>query len=73
MRLQPWRNPTSPAVPNVIYDLTNDPHEDNNLFNSDMTCGWILAPSFKLIGEYKRSIQEYPNNKVGEEFKGHTK
>jgi arylsulfatase len=38
-----------------------------------MTCGWILAPSFKLIGEDKRSIQEYPNIKVGEEFKGHTK
>jgi arylsulfatase A-like enzyme len=62
----------APQFP-MIYDLTSDPHEDNNLFNSDMTCGWILAPCFKLIDEYKRSIQEYPNVKVGEEFKGYGK
>ncbi len=57
----------------MFYDLTSDPHEDNNLFNSDMTCGWILAPCFKLIGEYQRSLKEYPNIKVGEDFKGYKK
>jgi arylsulfatase A-like enzyme len=60
----------APQFP-MFYDLTSDPHEDNNLFNSDLTCGWILAPNFKLIGEYKRSIQKYPNIKVGEDFKGY--
>jgi arylsulfatase A-like enzyme len=62
----------APQFP-MIYDLTSDPHEDNNLFNSDMTCGWILAPNFKLIGEYQRRLKEYPNIKVGEDFKGYTK
>jgi arylsulfatase A-like enzyme len=62
----------APQFP-MFYDLTSDPHEDNNLFNSDMTCGWILAPCFKLIGEYRRSVQEYPNIKVGEEFEGYKK
>jgi arylsulfatase A-like enzyme len=62
----------APQFP-MFYDLTSDPHEDNNLFNSDMTCGWILAPCFKLIGEYRRSVQEYPNIKVGEEFQGYKK
>jgi arylsulfatase A-like enzyme len=57
----------------MFYDLTSDPHEDNNLFNSDLTCGWILAPNFKLIGEYQRSLKEYPNIKVGEDFKGYKK
>ena len=45
----------APQFP-MFYDLTSDPHEDNNLFNSDMTCGWILAPCFKL-DEYKRSVK----------------
>jgi arylsulfatase len=60
----------APQFP-MFYDLTSDPHEDNNLFNSDLTCGWILAPNFKLIGEYQQSIRKYPNIKVGEDFKGY--
>ena len=56
----------------MIYDLTSDPHEDNNLFYSDLTLGWLLAPNFKLIGEYRRSLKEYPNIKVGEDFKGYS-
>jgi len=66
---KPYIKPQFP----MFYDLTSDPHEDNNLFNSDLTCGWILAPDFKLIGEYQRSLKEYPNIKVGEDFKGYKK
>jgi arylsulfatase A-like enzyme len=62
----------APQFP-MIYDLSSDPHEDNNLFDSDLTCGWLLQPNFKLIGEYQRSLKEYPNIKVGEEFKGYKK
>jgi arylsulfatase A-like enzyme len=57
----------------MVYDLSSDPHEDNNLIVSDLTAGWILAPDFKLIGEYQRSLREYPNIKVGEDFKGYKK
>jgi len=32
-----------------------------------------MAPDFKLIGEYARSVKEYPNIKVGEDFKGYKK
>ena len=38
-----------------------------------MTCGWMGAPAFKLIGEYERSVKKYPNVKVGEDFKGYKK
>ena len=55
----------------MIYDLSSDPHEDNNLIYSDLTVAWILEPNFKLIGEYQRSLEEYPNIKVGEDFKGY--
>jgi len=59
-----------PQIP-MFYDLTSDPHEDSNLFETDLTNGWMLAPDFKLIGEYGRSIRKYPNIKVGEDFKGY--
>jgi arylsulfatase A-like enzyme len=61
-----------PQIP-MIYDLSSDPHEDNNLMYTDLTLGWVLAPSFKWITEYERSIKEYPNIKVGEDFKGYPK
>ena len=62
----------TPQFP-LFYDLTSDPHEDNNLFDSDLTCGWMLAPCFKLIGEYQRGLKQYPNIKPGEEFTGYKK
>ena len=55
----------------MVYDLSSDPHEDNNVFYTDETCGWVTAPALKLIGEYERSIREYPNIKMGEEFTGY--
>jgi hypothetical protein len=55
----------------MIYDLSSDPHEDNNIIYTDLTIGWVLAPDFKLIGEYARSTKEYPNIEVGEDFKSY--
>ena len=57
----------------MFYDLSSDPHEDNNLFYSDLTNAWMLAPDFRIIGEYERSAREYPNIKVGEEFTGYNR
>ncbi len=61
-----------PQLP-MVYDLSSDPHEDNNLTYTDLTNGWIFRPDFKLIGEYQRSIKKYPNIKIGEDFKGYEK
>src|SRR5499427_6790293 len=74
-------NTLSPAIQSgfikpqfpMFFDLSSDPHEDNNLFYTDLTNGWMLAPDFKLIGEFERSVKEYPNIKVGEDFKGYKK
>jgi hypothetical protein len=60
----------TPQIP-MFYDLTSDPHEDNNLFYSDLTNIWMLAPVLKLVGEYELSVKKYPNIKVGEDFKGY--
>jgi arylsulfatase A-like enzyme len=55
----------------MMYDLSSDPHEDNNLSYTDLTNGALLAPALKAIAEYERSVKEYPNIKVGEDFTGY--
>ena len=60
----------TPQFP-MFYDLSSDPHEDSNLFYTDLTCAWMLAPAFKVIGEYELSVKKHPNIKVGEDFKGY--
>src|SRR5271169_4202623 len=61
-----------PQLP-MVYDLSSDPHEDSNLWWTDLTMGWVFAPVLKIIGEYERSVKEYPNIKVGEDFQGYKK
>ncbi|MGB7097639.1 MAG: hypothetical protein WBD95_02575 [Xanthobacteraceae bacterium] len=45
----------------------------SNLFYTDLTNGWMLAPDFKLIEEYERSVKQYPNIKPGDDFRGYHK
>jgi hypothetical protein len=55
----------------MFYDLSSDPHEDTNLFYADLTNGWMFGPFLRIIGEYEKSLKDYPNIKVGEGFKGY--
>ena len=50
---------------------SSDPHEDFNLLWTDLTNGWMLAPAFMAHAEYEKSVKEYPNIGVGEEFEGY--
>jgi arylsulfatase len=40
-----------PQLP-MMFDLSSDPHEDSNLWWTDLTNGALLAPDFKAIFEY---------------------
>jgi arylsulfatase len=55
----------------MFYDLSSDPHEYWNLFNSKLDNAWMLFPVMRLIGEYERSVKEYPNISPGDDFKGY--
>ena len=55
----------------MFYDLTSDPHEDWNLFRTEMNNGWMLGPIFRIIGSYEQSLKSYPNIHPGEDFKGY--
>jgi arylsulfatase len=39
--------------------------------DTNLTNAWMLAPDFKVIIEYERSIREHPNIKVGADFTGY--
>src|SRR5271169_419837 len=55
----------------MIFDLGSDPGEKNSLFADKMDVGWMFFTIFPFIGEYQKSIAQYPNIKPGEEFTGY--
>jgi hypothetical protein len=36
-----------------------------------MDMGWMLGVALKFVGDYQKSIAQYPNIKTGEEFEGY--
>ena len=54
----------------MFYDLSSDPHEDWNLFETRLDNGWIMAPVLRIIAQYEMSVKKYPNVNPGEEFQG---
>ena len=56
-----------------FYNLSNDPQEDFNLWDTELTMTWIFAPILEIEGEYRKSIEEFPNIAPGtEQFKGYS-
>ena len=62
----------APPLP-MFFDLSSDAHEDYNLWTTTMTMGWVYGPIGEIIGAYEKSVQEYPNINLGEEFKGYSR
>ena len=57
----------------MAFDLGSDPGERYNLMNTKMDCGWMLAPIFRTVDAYEKSVAQYPNIKPGQEFTGYKK
>jgi hypothetical protein len=55
----------------MVFDLSSDPQETNNLMSSKLDVGWVFAPIFRKIAEYEVSVQKYRNIKPGEDFQGY--
>jgi arylsulfatase len=45
----------------AIYNITADQREENNIAP---THGWVVGPYMKLIGEYQKTLEKYPNPKA---------
>lgn len=45
----------------AIFNIEADPREEVNVLG---TSTWVLAPYLKVIGEYQKSLEKYPNPKA---------
>ena len=55
-----------------IYDVVNDPGEDNNLMKMSLfSHSWVYAAIGELLHEHAMSMHEYPNIQPGELFEGY--
>lgn len=55
-----------------FYNLANDPQEDFNLWDTELTMTWLFAPMLEIEGAYRKSIEEQPNIEPGtQEFAGY--
>lgn len=56
----------------MFFNLSNDPQENFNLWDTELTMAWLFAPMMEIEGAYAKSIAEYPNIAPGtKEFKGY--
>ena len=55
----------------MFFDLSSDPKEQFNLFDYKMDMGWMAIPAYKAIGDFQKSVAQYPNIKPGQEFEGY--
>ncbi|MBB3933712.1 arylsulfatase [Kaistia hirudinis] len=55
----------------ILYDLSSDPGEQVNLFETNMGMAWVIAPIEGVVSEYRRSLERYPNIPLGADFEGY--
>jgi len=59
-----------PVFP-LSFDLSSDPHENWNLFDTRMDHTFTFDVAARIIMQYEMSVKKYPNIKTGEDFEGY--
>jgi len=55
-----------------VYDISNDPGEQNNLMKFNLfSHSWVYGPMAKILGEKAASMKAHPNIQPGQEFEGY--
>ncbi|RLA33761.1 MAG: arylsulfatase [Gammaproteobacteria bacterium] len=66
-----WAPIQTPVFP-IVYDVRNDPGEDNELIKESLFAySWVYAAMGKVLTEKGASMVEYPNIKPGQDFEGY--
>jgi arylsulfatase A-like enzyme len=64
--------PTQSHLFPPVYDVRNDPGEDNDLMKHSLFAySWVYTPMGHILGEFGASVQMYRNIKPGEDFSGY--
>ena len=68
MRSSPLVSHQIPAV----YDLADDPGEQNDLMVSELTLGWAVRAAMMPMIELQQSAAQYPHIAPGAESSGYS-
>jgi arylsulfatase len=64
---QPILKPQFP----MFFDLATDPGEQFNLFSTRLDMGWMFGLTMQAVGEFEKSVAQYPNIQPGQDFDGY--
>ena len=66
-----WTAPLVKRQIPAIYDLAEDPGEQTDLMESELTVAWAIRAAMAPLVELQRSAQRYPHIEVGADFTGY--
>lgn len=44
----------------AVFNIEADPREENNIFGTN---AWVIGPYLRVVGEYMKTLEKYPNPK----------
>jgi len=66
-----WSPVQTPIFP-LVFDVRNDPGEDNELMKGSMFAySWVYAAMGQILQKKAETMQRYPNIKPGQDFEGY--
>ena len=66
-----WTAPYIKRQVPMVFDLINDPHEEIDLMDAELTYAWVIGIAAGLLGGVAKSAAQYPNIAPGADFEGY--
>jgi hypothetical protein len=55
----------------MVMNLINDPHEEIDLMDAELTYAWVIGLASAPLIALQQSAAQYPNIQPGEDFQGY--
>jgi len=66
-----WSAPYIKRQVPMVMSLINDPHEEIDLMDAELTYGWVIGMAAQPLVELQKSAAEFRNIQPGEDFQGY--
>jgi hypothetical protein len=66
-----WTAPLLKRQIPAVYDLAQDPGEQNDLMETELTAAWVIRAVMGPLVELQQSAVRYPHIEVGADFHGY--
>ena len=64
-----WTAPYIKRQVPMVFDLINDPHEEIDLMDAELTYAWVIGVAGGLLGAVAQSAAEYRTSRPGSRFR----